>query len=172
MKFIFDIETNGLYHDVSTIHCVTLYDLDSDQTLVFNDQGTRESISTAVNLLDSAEWVIGHNVINYDIPVLQQFYPFLSVSGRALDTLLLSRLKYPNLLGLDAGKKPRGMPPKLYGKHSLEAWGHRLGIQKDDFGKSTDWKEWSPEMEEYNQQDVHVTLSLWNRFRKTFPGLP
>ena len=172
MKFIFDIETNGLYHDLSTIHCVTLYDLDSDKILVFNDQGNREPISAAVNFLDCAEWVIGHNVINFDIPALQKFYPFLDVKGRALDTLILSRLKYPNLLGMDAGKTPRGMPQNLYGRHSLEAWGYRLGIQKDDFGKATDWKEWSPEMEEYNQQDVHVTLSLWNRFRKTYPGLP
>lgn len=172
MKFIFDIETNGLYHDVSTIHCVTLFDLDSNQTLVYNDQGTREPISTAINLLDAAEWVIGHNVVNYDVPVIQKIYPFFDVTGRALDTLLLSRLKYPNLLGRDSAVKPKGMPPKLYGRHSLEAWGHRLGIQKDDFGKTTDWKEWSQEMEDYNQQDVHVTLSLWNRFRKTYPGLP
>lgn len=172
MKFVFDIETDGLYHNVSTIHCVTLYDLNSGQVLVYNDQGTREPISAAVNLLDSSDWVIGHNVINYDIPVLQKFYPFLNLEGRALDTLLLSRLKYPNLLGRDSAIKPKGMPPKLYGRHSLESWGYRLGIQKDNFGKTTDWKEWSQEMEDYNQQDVHVTVSLWNRFRKTYPGLP
>lgn len=172
MKLVFDIETDGLYQTVSTIHCVTVYDLDSDQILVYNDQGDREPISRAVTLLDSADWVIGHNIINYDIPVLQKFYPFFNPSGRALDTLILSRLKYPNLLGRDSGVTPKGMPTKLYGKHSLEAWGYRLGIQKDEFGKSTDWKEWSPEMETYNQQDVHVTVSLWNRFRKVYPGLP
>lgn len=172
MKFVFDIETDGLYHNVSTIHCVTLCDLDSGQILVYNDQGTREPVSAAVNLLDCAEWVIGHNVINYDIPVIKKLYPFFNVEGRALDTLLLSRLKYPNLLGKDSAVKPKGMPPKLYGRHSLEAWGYRLGIQKDDFGKTTDWKEWSQEMEDYNQQDVHVTVSLWHRFQKNFPGLP
>jgi hypothetical protein len=171
-KIVFDIETDGLYHDVTTIHCVTLHDLDSRQTLVFNDQGSLGPISAAIGFLDSADWVIGHNVINYDIPVIRKFYPWFNPTGCALDTLLLSRLKYPNLLAKDSALKPQGMPPNLYGRHSLEAWGHRLGSQKDDFGKTTDWKEWSQEMEDYCVQDVNVTVNLWERFRKTYPGLP
>jgi len=169
-KVIFDIETDGLYHNVTTIHCVTLHDLDTSETLVFNDQGNRSPISTAINFLDGADWVIGHNIINYDIPVIQKFYPFFQPSGKALDTLLLSRLRFPNLLSADS--KVANIPPKMYGKHSLEAWGYRLGEQKGEFGKDTDWKQWSPEMEEYNVQDVKVTTTLWNRFRKTYPGLP
>lgn len=172
MRLVFDIETDGLYFNTSTIHCVTLHDLDTGETLVFNDQGNRHPISAAVGMLDGADWVIGHNIINYDIPVIQKFYPFFNPTGCALDTLLLSRLKYPDLLAKDAIRKPRDMPTTLYGRHSLEAWGHRLGIQKGDFGKTSDWKEWSQEMEDYNVQDVHVTVSLWERFRKTYPGLP
>lgn len=171
-RIVFDIETDGLYHNLTKIHCVALYDIDSGETLVFNDQGTRHPISAAVNFLDGAEWVIGHNIINFDLPVLAKFYPFLNVSGRCLDTYLLSKLKYPDLMAHDCANEPRGLPKKMYGRHSLEAWGYRLGIQKDDFGKSTDWKEWSPEMEDYNVQDVHVTNSLWQRFRKVYPGLP
>lgn len=169
-RVVFDIETNGLYFDVTTIHCVTLHDLDTGETLVFNDQGSRHPISAAITLLDGAEWVIGHNIINYDIPVIQKFYPFFQPSGRALDTLLLSRLRFPDLLASDS--KVKLLPPKLFGKHSLEAWGYRLGELKGDFSKDTDWKQWSPEMEQYNVQDVKVTTKLWNRFQKVYPGLP
>jgi DNA polymerase-1 len=171
-KVVFDIETDGLYNEVSTIHCVTLHDLDSRETLVFNDQGSRSPISAAISFLGDAEWVIGHNVINYDIPVIRKFYPWVNLNGRALDTLLLSRLKYPDLLARDSALKLSGMPPKLYGRHSLEAWGYRLGTQKGDFGKTADWSEWSQEMEDYNVQDANVTVNLWERFRKTYPGLP
>lgn len=171
-RLIFDIETDGLYNDASVIHCVAIHDLDTGQTLEFNDQGNREPISTAISHLDGAEWIIGHNVVGYDVPVIRKIYPWFSGKGKTLDTLLLSQLTYPNLMGHDLALKPRGMPTKLYGKHSLEAWGYRLGIQKDDFGKTTDWKHWSQEMQDYNVQDTFVTLSLWQRFQKIYPGLP
>ena len=36
---IFDIETNGLLYNVTTIHCLVIYDTETKQTLVFNDNG-------------------------------------------------------------------------------------------------------------------------------------
>ena len=36
---IFDIETNGLLHNVTTIHCLVIYDTETEQTLVYNDEG-------------------------------------------------------------------------------------------------------------------------------------
>ena len=48
----------------------------------------------------------------------------------------------------------------LYSSHNLEAWGWRLGDNKDTFGKETDWKEWSEEMEIYCVQDVRLTRKL------------
>ena len=35
---IFDLETDGLVRDVTTIHCLVIYDTETDQTMVFNDQ--------------------------------------------------------------------------------------------------------------------------------------
>ncbi len=51
------------------------------------------------------------------------------------------------------------MLQQMYGRHSLEAWGYRLGEYKGSFSKTTDWKEWSQEMEDYCIQDVVVTKS-------------
>jgi hypothetical protein len=38
----------------------------------------------------------------------------------------------------------------------------RLGMEKGDFGKSTDWSQWSQEMEDYCMRDVHVTAALFH----------
>ena len=58
------------------------------------------------------------------------------------------------------------MPARLYGSHSLEAYGYRLKCYKGEFGKNTDWAEWAPEMQEYCKQDVAVLVKLWNHFQK------
>ena len=75
---VFDLETDGLYDDVTRIHCLVIYDSETDQTLVFNDEGSEEPISRGVQLLETADIICGHNVISYDIPVLQKVYPGLS----------------------------------------------------------------------------------------------
>ena len=62
------------------------------------------------------------------------------------------------------------MPLSKYGSHSLEAYGYRLGEYKGQFGKTTDWSEWSPEMEDYCAQDVQVTTKLCDHFHKYLSG--
>jgi DNA polymerase I-like protein with 3'-5' exonuclease and polymerase domains len=56
------------------------------------------------------------------------------------------------------------MPQQLYGRHSLESWGYRLGEYKSEFGKKTDWKNWSQELEDYCVQDTEVSLKLRSLF--------
>ena len=68
------------------------------------------------------------------------------------------------MLDRDFRSKPAGMPANLYGRHSLESWAYRLNTRKDDFGKTTDWAEYSPEMLEYCIQDVEVSEKLANLF--------
>ena len=63
MHLLFDVETDGLYNNVSRIHCVAIKDLDNGETYVFNDQGNREPIVRAVTMLEEAETIIGHNII-------------------------------------------------------------------------------------------------------------
>ena len=174
MNLIFDIETDGLYNDVTRIHCIGVYDLDAKQTLVYNDVGSEEPITKGVQLLEDACTIIGHNIISYDIPVIKKLYPWFKPKGRAIDTLLLSRLYFADRLGEDNKLKHKGqighMPVQLLGRHSLEAYGHRLGEYKGDYGKTTDWKDWSQEMQDYCLQDVVVTRKLWRQFRQFLTG--
>jgi len=81
-----------------------------------------------------------------------------------VDTLVLSRIYHADMLKTDQKRKWGNMPPKLLGRHSLESYGYRLGVYKGEFGKDTDWKHWSQEMQDYCIQDVKVTQKLWQHF--------
>ncbi len=165
MRLVFDIETNGLPRKgLDRIHCLVIKDLDTQEVFRFNDTGSARPITEGVNLLAEAKLLVGHNIVYFDIPVIQGLYPFFEYRGDTLDTLILSRLFYPDILNRDFRKRPIGMPPKLYGRHSLEAWGYRLGKYKDNFGKTCDWSEWSQELEDYNAQDVEVSDHLFGVF--------
>ena len=168
VNLIFDIETNGLYDDVTHLHCIGIHDLDAKETYVFNDTGSAEPIVRGIQLLEEADSVIGHNIIGYDIPVIRKLFPWFSPSGATMDTLVLSRIYHADILKTDQKRKWKYMPLQLYGRHSLEAYGYRLGEYKGCFGKTTDWKEWSEDMQEYMLQDVKVTTKLWKHFQQKF----
>ena len=167
---VFDLETDGLYDDVTRIHCLVIYDSETDETLVFNDEGSEEPISRGVQLLETADIICGHNVISYDIPVLKKVYPWFEPTALVVDTLLLSRLYHNNILDIDRKHNWDNMPSQLYGRHSLESYGYRLGEYKGSFGKDTDWQEWSQEMQDYCIQDVKVTTKLCDHFHPYLTG--
>ena len=176
---VFDLETNGLIHDATRIHCVALHWCEDNRTETYNDEkyaaspkelpmGANYSITTALSWLETADVIVGHNIINFDLPVIKRLYPWFNPSAVIVDTLILSRLYHPNLLDID--KETKKIPPKLYGRHSLESYGYRLDEYKGDFGKEADWKEWSQEMEDYCKQDVMVTKKLCEHFHPYLIG--
>ena len=178
---VFDLETNGLLNDASRIHCVALHWGEDDRTETFNDEkysddpkelpmGGNYSITTALSWLETADVLVGHNIVGFDIPVIKRIYPYFNPRGTIVDTLLLSRLYHPNLLDIDKRHNWKHMPLQLYGRHSLEAYGYRLGEYKGNFGKTTDWKEWSQEMQDYCVQDVVVTTKLCKHFLPYLDG--
>ena len=161
---MFDLETNGLVFECTLIHCLAIYDLETDTTYEYNDRGNCEPIVRGIQVLEAADMIIGHNIIGYDIPVIKKFYPWFTPPDKVIDTLILSRILHTNLLDIDKRHKWKHMPLQLYGRHSLEAYGHRLGEYKGDFSKTTDWKEWSEEMQQYCVQDTVVTKKLCEHF--------
>ena len=164
MNLIFDRETDGFLSQVSTIHCLVIHDLDEAKTYTYNNTGNQEPVVRGIQQLADADAICGHNIIGYDTPVIAKLYPWLSCPSVCIDTLLLSRLYHPDMMALDKKHNWKHMPLKLYGRHSLESYGYRLGEYKGEFGKETDWKDWSEEMEQYCQQDVKVTTKLWKHF--------
>ena len=164
---IFDIEANGLLYNVTSIHCLVIFDTETDQTLVFNDEGSSEPIVRGIQQLMDADCIAGHNIIGYDIPLIKEQFPDFEFQGELIDTLVLSRLFYPHIIDRDYERRPEGMPKKLYGRHSLEAWGYRLKCYKGEFGKQPEnFKVYTPEMLDYCIQDTLVNQKLWETLQR------
>ncbi len=151
---VFDLETNGLYDQVNVVYCVVIYDINKRQTFTYGP----DSIVDAIDHLATADVLIGHNIIFYDLPVLQKLHSF-DTKSRIIDTLVCTRLIWPKerLYELDLEQYPQ-VPEKNRGSASLKAWGWRLADHKIGF---KDFSEYSQEMLEYCIQDVNVTTKLW-----------
>jgi DNA polymerase I len=159
--YVFDLETNGLYDEVTTIHCLVLHDLNRDQTFTYGP----DSIAAGLEHLATADVLIGQNILFYDIPVIRKLYPFYTfAAARIIDTLITTRLIWPKekLYDMDTEQYTQ-VPPKLRGSASLKAWGYRLSDYKINF---KDFKEYSEEMLAYCIQDVNVTTQLFRHTQK------
>ncbi len=153
---IFDIETDAL-DGYTRIHSIVVRDAVTSNILA----STYEAIGhgESLRILKSAPAIVGHNVINFDLPAMRKVLGF-ETQAKVVDTLVLSRLCYPDIRNDDF--KRTEFPKDLIGSHSLKAWGYRLGLHKDVFGETADWSRWSEEMQEYCEQDTEVTRKLWH----------
>ena len=166
-QLLFDLESTGLLRRGSTIHCIVMRDMSKvDEPIVFDYQPERAVIQ-GVKQLEQADALIGHNIINYDIPQIKEQHEDFNPRGEIFDTLVLSRIYYPQIIERDYEIRPQGMPQRLYGRHSLEAWGYRLKCFKGDFGKHEgNWAEYTPEMLDYCIQDTLVTVRLFELLQR------
>ena len=160
MRLIFDIETNGFLSEATKIHSIVIKDIDTKQLYSYHG----DKIGRGLYLLSGASLLVGHNILKFDIPVINKLYPEYKIEGDVFDTLLVSRLIWTNRKELDFQMKE--LPLKLAGRHSLEAWGYRLGLRKGEFAKTNDFANWSEEMQKYCELDVEVTYEFWKLIQK------
>ena len=147
MKIVFDIEANGLTPD--KVWCIVAHIVGTEEFFEFH----------GFSLFDFNEWllgfdnceVIGHNIIGYDIPVLERLLGTDFSKCKITDTLVLSRLANPSR---DGG-------------HSLESWGQTLNQPKGDYN---DWDNFSHDMLEYCVQDVKVNALVYKRLLSDLKG--
>ena len=150
-KIVFDIEANGL--DPTKIWCVVMYDIDSRNTHVcyekqyFWDWLVTDQCERDVEPVE----FIGHNILGYDIPVLERLWGISFAGHKLTDTLVMSRLAEPS----------------RQGGHSLESWGERLNCPK---GEHSDWDTFSEDMVEYCKQDVQVNKLVYQRLLHDLGG--
>lgn len=131
--YILDIETTL---DHGTIWCVVIRDIDTGKVeWALNPE-------TLKKLIGPQDILIGHNLISFDVPILNRLWKMRIPLTNCIDTLILSRL----------------WKPDLENGHSLAAWGQRLGNPKSEFNK---FDVYSLEMLEYCIQDTKVTLDVW-----------
>ena len=168
-RYVFDIETNGLLDELDTIHCLVFKDIDTGEVFSHHDHGGWSIWAGLVKLL-SADMIIGHNIMGFDLPAIQKIYPELKHTCQVRDTLVLSRLLFADLKERDFQFRVTNpdFPGRLIGSHSLRAWGHRIHNFKEDYDDG--WANWSPEMQHYCVQDVTVTASLWDKLLSKNPS--
>jgi len=153
----FDIETNGIedfttLSDLKQVHCLSVYNPQQKRMVTFDGKGIPEGL----RCMDQAGYLCGHNVVGFDLPVLKKLYNY-SPKPRILDTALTSRVMHSDLRGLDMQRKD--FPKELWGSHSLNAWGHRLGgINKIAY--EGNFERYDEDMKKYCERDVLVTYAL------------
>lgn len=160
MRVIFDLETNGFLSDATKIHSIVIKDIDTKQ--VFSYHG--DKIGRGLYILSGASLLVGHNILKFDLPVIEKLYPEYKIEGEVFDTLLVSRLIWTNRKELDFQMKE--LPLNLAGRHSLESWGYRLGLRKGDYAKENDFSVWTPAMQTYCERDVEVTYEFFKLIEK------
>ena len=165
-RWVWDLESNGLLDTIHTVWCIVCRNIDTDEVREFGP----DDIQSALDLLSGADEIIGHNIIGYDIPALQIVYPEWSTSAIVTDTLILSRLVRGDLFNDDAERNftQERFPKRLWGSHSLKAWGLRLGDFKDDYDGG--WDAFSDIMMSYCVQDTSTTATLYKHFVKQEPN--
>ena len=151
-RIIFDLETDGLLDKVKKIHVIGAKDANTGEPFIFST--TAGNINKGIELLSKADVLIGHNIINYDVPVLNKLYPQLKLTNKMVDTLILSRIQHAHDMF----------------EHSIDAWGKKLKLLKGDFGKTTDWKECTSAMVHYCVRDVDITYKLYLHLMKNYCG--
>jgi DNA polymerase I-like protein with 3'-5' exonuclease and polymerase domains len=175
MRLVADLETDGLLDTVSRVHCLVTQDADTGAVRVYHNDPAitpkHGTIAEGLGVLASADVRAGHNWDGYDEKVLDKLYPGWSARGpvkgaRILDTLVGATVVFPDehQSHLDHGRSKipgQAMPPKLMGRHSLEAWGWRLGNRKG--AKPDDYSRFTQSMLDYCIQDVAVTTELFLR---------
>lgn len=171
MRLMFDIETDGLLDGVTKVHCLWIQDIDTKEMWGYADQPGYSPLSAGFEKLSQATLLSGHNVLTYDIPVLAKLYPKLELTSNIFDTLVMARLLWADIEVSDYARLDRGFPAALIGRHSLKAWGYRIGELKGAYGGDQGaWENWSQQMHEYCQQDVIVNGKLFDVIQKKNPS--
>ena len=134
-KIVFDIEADGLHPN--NVWCIVAKELDGKIHTFDNTQ-----IEEGIKFLQEADTLIGHNIIGYDIPVLEKLYD-VKFNCNVEDTLVMSRL----------------FNPVRENGHALKAWGWRVGMLKQE--QPEDFDSYTPEMLEYCIQDVKLNEAVY-----------
>lgn len=134
---IFDVEADGFLDEATKIHVLSYRK--GGKVLHTHDYDEMREVLTAAPLL------IGHNIICYDIPLLERVLD-IKIEARLIDTLPLAWSLHPNRI-----------------RYGLEWYGEDYGVPKP---KVDDWENLSPEEYAHRcKEDVKINHQLWQDLR-------
>jgi DNA polymerase-1 len=141
MKLVFDIETDGL--DATKVWCIVAKEV-TDRCVGKIYTYDPDHINEGIQLLQQADELIGHNIIGFDIPVLERLYN-IKFTNKMTDTLVLSRLANP----------------VREGGHALKDWGYSLNCHKLE--QPLDFTIYSEDMLKYCVGDVELNEKVYHK---------
>ena len=145
MELVFDIETDDL--NATKVWCIVAQNPVSGEVFKFPP----DKLEEGYQFLQTADKLIGHNIIGFDIPLVEKFGNVDLSDKIVIDTLVLSRL----------------FNPTRDGGHSLETWGYKLGYPKIEF---EDYLNYSEDMLTYCVRDVELNTKVLQELRKESRG--
>ena len=138
---VFDVEANGLLDKATKIHCLSYTSDGKDYKTIFDYSDMRD-------LILSQHGLVGHNIIRYDVPLIEKILG-IEIKSRLFDTLPMSWVLNLN--------RP---------KHGLESFGEDFGIPKPQID---DWHNLTNEEYAYRcTEDVKINWCLWQDLLKRF----
>lgn len=147
LEIFIDIEANGLLYEADRLWVVTAKNLswpDPSKAMVWHHGMDEAQLEGLLRMIQSADKIIGHNILGYDLPLIRKLYPWFKIDlNKVEDTFVASSL----------------FKPDRAGGHSLDSWGRQLGMYKLNWTHGFD--EYHPEMPEYCERDVDVTIRLY-----------
>lgn len=170
-EYVFDVESNGFLETMDRIHCIVIEEFSTGVMWTyiptgFPLAGATGSIEDGIKKLEEADKLIGHNIISFDLQAIRKVYPKFKPTGEIVDTLPMARTIWSDIKNTDFTLFRKGkISGHNIGRHSLESYGERLGELKGDFGKTTDWADFTPEMLAYCKQDVRVNAKLYHKMK-------
>ena len=152
MRYVFDTEANGFLEDADTVWCIACKDIDQEGVVWSADMSFDFERDRMFYNLEHANVLIGHSIIDYDLPLLEKIYGWKPSKGtEIIDTVVRSRLY----------KSDRRLPdgcPSNAAPHGLESWGYRVGRGKPSHD---DWSQFSPDMLNRCKEDVEINCLVY-----------
>lgn len=151
MKYtVFDIETNGLLKVLQRLHVFSWRTFERGKLI---DKGSTNNPEVINKIVKEAEFLVGHNIVRFDIPALKILYGIEIPWQKLIDTLGLSWALYP----FEFNSKKQVVTRK---NHGLEAWGEHYGVPKP---KVVDWETLTYEEYKYRcEEDVKINSKLFS----------
>lgn len=181
-RLYFDTEGNDLLPGLHSMWCLGIIDLDTLEEFYYGPPVPRDAkhpvtgedlwtpvlgnpagtVEDGIRALQEADLTVAHNGIDYDYIAIEKLYPWYRRCPKAWDSLVAAKVVWPydTLLGPDLKRVKAGtMPMSMAKRHSLKAWGYRLGDYKDEYTGGFD--AWNPWMAAYMMQDCRPGVKLW-----------
>lgn len=173
---VFDIDTNGFLAVMDRVHVLVMQHTNAPGASVYRGADIPAGLAVLQKATEEGIKIVGHNVIGFDVPAIQKIYPtFAPVMAHVWDTMVFTCLIWPDTYDIDVKLTKEGkLPGNMRGRHSLEAWGYRIGTFKGEYEgdpaiadekdrKARKWEAWNQTMEDYCVQDVVTTMALLQR---------